>query len=156
MQYNGPVKMVTCVQKQIRIIISMDPVQLDTGLKSHSALTKSSLVERILILLQCGYKLMCYSLKRNNLKFSYEVVKTHQLHLGQVWIVLKSASVCGCAFCVGLVHCSLDPQVRILTNFSLKLGLTVLFTHLKIILLQCFQFSAISGIQIDSQCAFGK
>ena len=67
----------------------MDPVQLDTGLKSHSALTKSSLVERILILLQCGYKLMCYSLKRNNLKFSYEVVKIHQLHLVCVWEVIK-------------------------------------------------------------------
>ena len=31
----------------------------------------------------------------------------------------------------------------------LKLGLTVLFTHLKIILLQYFQISVISGIQID-------
>ena len=29
----------------------------------------------------------------------------------------------------------------------LKLGLTALFTNLKIISLQCFQFSAISGIQ---------
>ena len=67
----------------------MDPVQLDTGLKPHSVLTKSSLVERILILLQCGYKLMCYSLKRNNLKFSYEVVKIHQLHLVCVWEVIK-------------------------------------------------------------------
>ena len=34
-------------------------------------------------------------------------------------------------------------------NFSLKLDPTVLFTHLKIILLQCFQFSAISDIQTD-------
>ena len=29
-------------------------------------------------------------------------------------------------------------------TFSLKMGPTILFTHLKIILLQCFQFSAIS------------
>ena len=29
----------------------------------------------------------------------------------------------------------------------LKLGLTALFTNLKIILLRCFQFSVISGIQ---------
>ena len=29
-------------------------------------------------------------------------------------------------------------------TFSLKMGPTVLFTHLKIILLQCFQFSAVS------------
>ena len=37
-------------------------------------------------------------------------------------------------------------------TFSLKMGLTILFTYLKIILLQCFQFSVsvtISSIQID-------
>ena len=34
-------------------------------------------------------------------------------------------------------------------TFSLKIGLTVLFTHLKIILLQCFQFSVFSCIQTD-------
>ena len=37
-----------------------------------------------------------------------------------------------------------------LATFSLKMGPTVLFTHLKIVLLQCFQFSAkISCIQTD-------
>ena len=54
-----------------------------------------------------------------------------------------------CIFSVGLVHYSWDSQVQILANFSLKLGLTVLFTYLKIILLQCFQFSVINGIQTD-------
>ena len=37
-------------------------------------------------------------------------------------------------------------------TFSLKMGLTALFTHLKIILLQCFQFlvfSKISNTQMD-------
>ena len=34
---------------------------------------------------------------------------------------------------------------------TLKLGPTALFTHLKIILLQYFQFSTISGIQTDPQ-----
>ena len=34
-----------------------------------------------------------------------------------------------------------DPQISFLLIFSLKMGPTVLFTHLKIILLQCFQFS---------------
>ena len=34
-------------------------------------------------------------------------------------------------------------------TFSLKIGPTVLFTHLKIILLQCFQFSVFSCIQTD-------
>ena len=44
-----------------------------------------------------------------------------------------------------------DPLVQISVNFYLKLSLTALFTHLKIILLQCFQFSAISGIQTDPE-----
>ena len=34
-------------------------------------------------------------------------------------------------------------------NLNLKLNPTILFTHLRIILLQYFQFSAISDIQID-------
>ena len=43
------------------------------------------------------------------------------------------------------------------TTFSLKMRPLVLFTHLKIILLQCFQFlvfnfSKISSIQTDPQC----
>ena len=38
------------------------------------------------------------------------------------------------------MHCSLDPQTFFLAKFSLKMGPTILFTHLKIILLQCFQF----------------
>ena len=47
-----------------------------------------------------------------------------------------------------------DPQISLFSNFSLKMGLTVLFTHLKIILLQCFsvfnfQFSAFNCIQTD-------
>ena len=49
-------------------------------------------------------------------------------------------------FPVGLVHCSRDPQTFFLTKFSLKMSLTALFTHLKINLLQCFQFSVLSKI----------
>ena len=44
-----------------------------------------------------------------------------------------------------------DPQISLFSNFSLKMGPTVLVTHLKIILLQCFsvfsfnfQFSTVS------------
>ena len=33
-----------------------------------------------------------------------------------------------------------DPQITLFSNFSLKMGPTTLFTHLKIISLQCFQF----------------
>ena len=49
------------------------------------------------------------------------------------------------------VYCSQDPHVLFSQKFSLKLGLTILFTHLKIILLQYFQFSAISSIQTNPQ-----
>ena len=49
-------------------------------------------------------------------------------------------------FSMSLMHCSRDPRVRISANLTLKLGLTALFTYLKIISLQCFQFSVISSI----------
>ena len=52
-------------------------------------------------------------------------------------------------FSMGPVHCSRDTQVRISANVKLKLGPMSLFIHLKIILLQCFQFLAISNIQTD-------
>ena len=52
-------------------------------------------------------------------------------------------------FFLGPMNRSRDPQVRNLAKSTLKLGPTTLFTHLKIILLQCFQFSAIIGIQTD-------
>ena len=41
------------------------------------------------------------------------------------------------------------PASIFFIKIILKLGSTVLFTHLKIILLQCFQFSTINGIQTD-------
>ena len=46
--------------------------------------------------------------------------------------------LCVCVFFLGLVYYSRDPQIRNLVKSTLKLGYTVLFTHLKIILLQCF------------------
>ena len=55
-------------------------------------------------------------------------------------------------FLVGLMHCSWDPQVFFLAKTTLKLGLMALFTHLKIILLQYFQFLVISGNQTDPYC----
>ena len=48
-------------------------------------------------------------------------------------------------FLVGLMHYSWDPQIFFLAKTTLKLGPTILFTHLKIILLQCFQFSVFSN-----------
>ena len=44
---------------------------------------------------------------------------------------------------VGPLHCSRDPQLLYLEK-NFKMGLTVLFTHLKIILLQCFLFLVFS------------
>ena len=43
-----------------------------------------------------------------------------------------------------------DHKYHFLINFSLKTSLMTLFTHLKIILLQCFQFSVFSFSKINS------
>ena len=51
-----------------------------------------------------------------------------------VWIQ-HSAFVC---FLVGPVHCSRDPQILYPATKILKLGPTILFIYLKIILLQYF------------------
>ena len=40
------------------------------------------------------------------------------------------------------MHCLRDPQTFFSNYFFIKIGLTALFTHLIIILLQCFQFLA--------------
>ena len=66
----------------------------------------------------------------------------------------KEKKICVCVFFVDPMHCSRDPQVQISTNFSLKLIPTTLFTHLKIILLQYFQFSVINSIQTDPKYEF--
>ena len=42
---------------------------------------------------------------------------------------------------LGAMNNTRDSQISLFSNFSLKMSLTVLFTHLKIILLQYFQFS---------------
>ena len=46
---------------------------------------------------------------------------------------------------VGFVHCSQDPQVPLSANITSNLDPTTLLTHLKIILLQYFQFSVFSN-----------
>ena len=48
------------------------------------------------------------------------------------------------------VHCLRTHKFHFLSIFSLKMGPTSLFTHLKIILLQCFQFSVFSFSKISS------
>ena len=48
------------------------------------------------------------------------------------------------------VHCSQTHKFYFSTIFSLKIGHTALFTHLKIILLQCFQFSIFNFSKINS------
>ena len=54
------------------------------------------------------------------------------------------------------VHCLRTYKLYFSVTFSLKMGLITLFTHLKIISLQCFQFqfsvsAKISSIQTDSK-----
>ena len=55
-----------------------------------------------------------------------------------------------CVWVLCTIHKTYKPLF--LAKFSLKMGPTTLFTHLKIILLQCFQFSVsakISCIRLD-------
>ena len=85
--------------------------------------------------------------------------------LGAVWIAFPALAFP--AFCFfrwfcwlfsvnsAQVHCSQNSQTSLFSNFFIKMGLTVLFTYLKIILLQYFQFSVFSCIQTDSKCGFG-
>ena len=73
------------------------------------------------------------------------------VHLVLVWIAQKYACV---SFMWPHGHYSWDPQLGKNTNLTLKLGPIALFTHLKIISLQCFQFqfsisTKISSIQTD-------
>ena len=49
-----------------------------------------------------------------------------------------------------LVHCSQTHKLQFLATFLLKMILTVLFTYLKIILLQYFQFSVFNFNKINS------
>ena len=48
------------------------------------------------------------------------------------------------------MHCSRTHKFHFLSIFSLKMGTTSLFTYLKIILLQCFQFSVFNFSKINS------
>ena len=57
-------------------------------------------------------------------------------------VVHCSGTVVHCSGTV--VHCSSTVCYCLCTKKILKMGPTVLFTHLKIILLQCFQFSVFS------------
>ena len=70
------------------------------------------------------------------------------IDLVYVWIVLAPGHLGifygSCTLFTGL-------QVQILAKITLKLGLTVLFTHLKIILLPCFQFSIFSNKQYPNR-----
>ena len=57
------------------------------------------------------------------------------------------------------VHCLWIHKFHFLAIFSLKMGLAILFTYLKIILLQCLQFQfsvsvTISSIQTDLSYSF--
>ena len=48
------------------------------------------------------------------------------------------------------MHCSRIHKLHFSVTFSLKMGFTILFTHLKIILLQYFQFSVFNFSKINS------
>ena len=54
------------------------------------------------------------------------------------------------------VHCLQIHKFHFSAIFSLKMGLTALFTHLKIILLQCFQFQFLVSAKISSIQTYPK
>ena len=62
----------------------------------------------------------------------------------------KEKNACLCFFCESRALFTGFASTTF-SNFFLKRGLTGLFTHLKIILLQYFQFSVINVIQMDSR-----
>ena len=101
------------------------------------------------------------------LTFIIESVKKHESNYGEDWIPLIAFTFCFprvSAFFIFLVavfvdflfinsvfmHCVCTHKFHFSVIFSLKIGLTVLFTHLKIILLQCFQFK-VSAKQVLSK-----
>ena len=63
---------------------------------------------------------------------SFEKSDDYKVEFGLHWNYLSPYVWC---ISVSSVHCSQDPQVQISANLTLKLSSTVLFTHLKIILL---------------------
>ena len=78
---------------------------------------------------------------RSNFKVAFLKKKILASLVNSTWDPLKNArrvafpSLHLHCFSVDLVHCSQDPQVLYSATISLKLGPTILFTHLKIILL---------------------
>ena len=54
------------------------------------------------------------------------------------------------------VHCLQIHKFHFSAIFSLKMGLTALFIHLKIILLQCFQFQFLVSAKISSIQTYPK
>ena len=79
-------------------------------------------------------------------------VQASHLAFGLRWKGHVCASMFFFFLFVGPMHCSRDSQLLFSTKTTFKLGYTVLFTHLKCILLQCFQFSVINGIQTNTKC----
>ena len=63
------------------------------------------------------------------------VKKNDLTHLAYVWMALKRKMIASGILYVGPIHYSWDLEVQKNTTFKLKLGLIVLFTQLKIILL---------------------
>ena len=70
------------------------------------------------------------------------------LYSGGVWIAFSTLVLCICVYQWVLYTVHETYKSLFSVKFLLKIVPTVLFIYLKIILLQCFQFSVINGIQI--------
>ena len=72
------------------------------------------------------------------------VSQTHVLHFSCFFFNVLSRNVWLFLWTVHTVHCLWNHKFYFSATFSLKISSTVLFTHLKIILLPCFQFLTVS------------
>ena len=87
-------------------------------------------------------------LKKNHIRFQKTRMKLSFQSLSiRLYIAATSSVQERPIFFVGYVHYSQDSQISFFNKTFIKNG--TLFIYLKIILLQCFQFSAINGIQTD-------
>ena len=115
--------------------------------------------EQILNLVNSFYEIVIINRYSNRyFKFKYMISyffnKKKSILIFSLSVNLDStfcAFQCGCVFfLVGPRALFMGPaSMKKNADLTLKPGLTALFIHLKFILLQCFQFSVISGIHID-------
>ena len=102
------------------------------------------------ILFRVLYKLICFFFSISNIKTSLTLHPVHRECTKKAKTLRNQTTMINQRRQVYQ-----DPQTSLFSNFFIKMGPTELFTLLKIILLQCFQFSAFCQryiLDILAQC----